>query len=568
MVLSFIRRTFYNEWSLHKVARRFDTLDAEAFFLVRLLLSAILGALILIGMPAAPRQISIIPQPVTVTGMEGEFILKPDTVVVTDKAAAAVARRFTADIAAATGYKLKIAEGAPARDNSIALSVDDSLGKLGAEGYRLEVTSMRVTVRAPKPAGVFYGTQSIRQLLPPAVYGKASSGVTWSMPCVRIEDYPRFGWRGGLIDVGRHFMPKEALLRFIDVLAMHKMNSIQFHFTDDQGWRVEVKKYPKLTEIGSRRKETIVGNHRNSTQYDGIPHAGYYTQADLREIVAYAAERFINVVPEIEMPGHAQAAIAAYPELGNTGEKLEVRTTWGVNKNVFNANESTILFLQDVLKEMMAIFPSKFIHVGGDEVPKDQWKASAEAQARIKALGLKNEEELQSYFIRRMDQFLTANGRRLVGWDEILEGGLAPGATVMSWRGIEGGIAAARAGHDVVMAPTTYTYFDYYQAKTGEPLALGGFLPLDKVYEFEPIPQELTAEEGRRVLGAQGQLWTEYISTPEYLEYMTFPRMSALAEVVWTPKARKDYSSFLARMGVQEERLRARGVNYRALDKK
>ena len=363
-------------------------------------------------------------------------------------------------------------------------------------------------------------------------------------------------------------MPKAGLYRFIDSMAMLKLNVLQFHFTDDQGWRVEVKKYPKLTEIGSRRKETIVGNHRDSTKYDGIPHAGYYTQADLREIVAYAAERFINVVPEIEMPGHAQAAIAAYPELGNTGEKLEVRTTWGVNKNVFNANESTILFLQDVLKEMMAIFPSKFIHVGGDEVPKDQWKASAEAQARMKALGLKNEEELQSYFIRRMDQFLTANGRRLVGWDEILEGGLAPGATVMSWRGIEGGIAAARAGHDVVMAPTTYTYFDYYQAKAGEPLALGGFLPLDKVYEFEPIPPELTTEEGRRVLGAQGQLWTEYISTPEYLEYMTFPRMSALAEVVWTPKARKDYSLFLARIRVQEERLRARGVNYRALDKK
>jgi hexosaminidase len=527
-----------------------------------------LGALVLTGMPAAPRQISIIPQPVTVTGMEGEFILKPDTVVVTDKAAAAVARRFTADIAAATGYKLKIAEAAHARDNSIVLGIDDSLGKLGAEGYRLDVTSKRVTVRAPKPAGVFYGTQSIRQLLPPAVYGKASSGVTWSMPCVRIEDYPRFGWRGALIDVGRHFMPKEALLRFIDVLAMHKMNSIQFHFTDDQGWRVEVKKYPKLTEIGSRRKETIVGNHRNSTKYDGIPHAGYYTQADLREIVAYAAERFINVVPEIEMPGHAQAAIAAYPELGNTGEKLEVRTTWGVNKNVFNANESTILFLQDVLTELMAIFPSKFIHVGGDEVPKDQWKASAEAQARMKALGLKNEEELQSYFIRRMDQFLTANGRRLVGWDEILEGGLAPGATVMSWRGIEGGIAAARVGHDVVMAPTTYTYFDYYQAKTGEPLALGGFLPLDKVYEFEPIPPELTAEEGRRVLGAQGQLWTEYINNADYLEYMAFPRMSALAEVVWTPKARKDYTSFLTRMRVQEDRLRARGVRFRALDKK
>jgi hexosaminidase len=344
------------------------------------------------------------------------------------------------------------------------------------------------------------------------------------------------------------------------------MNSFHWHLTDDQGWRIEIKRYPKLASVGSMRKETRVGHElsKENKGFDGKPHGGFYTQADIRRVVAYARERFINIVPEIEMPGHAQAALAGYPELGNTGEKVEVGTYWGVYKHVFNVDEPTIVFLQNVLKEVLTLFPGKFIHVGGDEVLMDEWKASPAAQARMKALGLKDEHELQSYFIKRMDQYLTAQGRRLIGWDEILEGGLAPGAAVMSWRGVKGGIAAARAGHDVVMSASTHLYFDHAQSKDpSEPLSIGGFTALDKVYSFDPIPSDLTAEEAKRILGAQCQLWTEYIPTMSHLEYMAYPRISALSEVVWTPKELKDWSAFDRRMDAHEQRLRALGINFR-----
>jgi hexosaminidase len=347
------------------------------------------------------------------------------------------------------------------------------------------------------------------------------------------------------------------------------MNSFHWHLTEDQGWRIEIRKYPRLTEVGAWRKETVVGRpNRDTTKntYDGKRHGGFYTQDDVREVVAYAAERFVNVVPEIEMPGHAQAAIAAYPWLGNyPNRQLEVWTRWGVNENILNAEPRTIAFMQDVLAEVLGLFPSRFIHVGGDEAVKTQWRSSPRARARIRELGLKNEEELQSWFIRQMDAFLAARGRRLVGWDEILEGGLAPGATVMSWRGVRGGIAAARAGHDVVMAPTTYTYFDYYQSpdRDQEPLAIGGLLPLDSVYGFEPIPAELEPQYAKHVLGAQGQLWTEYMPTPRQVEYMAFPRLTALAEVVWTPRERKDWADFRRRLDVHLRRLDALQVNYR-----
>jgi hexosaminidase len=370
------------------------------------------------------------------------------------------------------------------------------------------------------------------------------------------------------VDVGRHFMPMLSLLRFIDQLAILRMNTLQMHLTDDQGWRIEIGRYPRLTEVGSRRKQTRVGREGESKDFDGKPHGGFYTQAELRQIVAYAHERHVTIVPEVEMPGHATAAIASYPELGNTGQAPEVSTHWGVHKSIFNANEKTILFLQDVLSEVLGIFPSPFIHVGGDEAVKDEWKASASAQARIRELGLKDEHELQSYFIRRMDRFLAERGRRLIGWDEILEGGLAPGATVMSWRGMEGGIAAARAGHDVVMTPTDFVYLDYYQSKDpSEPLAIGGYLPVEKVYSFEPVPRELGAEEARRVLGAQGNLWTEYIATPEHLEYMAFPRLAALAEVTWTPKERRHFTDFRDRVRLQEQRWQAMGVNFRPTER-
>jgi hexosaminidase len=392
--------------------------------------------------------------------------------------------------------------------------------------------------------------------------------VNWNIRSVEIEDYPRFGWRGAMLDVARHFMPKEFVLKFIDLIALHKLNVLHLHLTDDQGWRLEIKRYPRLTEVGAWRKETLVGKYQRDAAaetYDGKPHGGFYTQADVREIVAYANARGVHIVPEIEMPGHGQAAIAAYPELGNTGQQLPVRTRWGICENVFNVEESTIQFLQNVLAEVLDLFPSPFIHIGGDEAPKTQWKASPAAQTRMRELGLQNEDELQSYFVRRMDAFLNSRGRRLVGWDEILEGGLAPNATVMSWRGEDGGIVAAKAGHDVVMAPNRHTYLDYYQSedRTTEPLAIGGYIPLAKVYDYEPIPAALSAEEAQHVLGAQGQLWTEYMPTPKQVEYMAFPRLCALAEVLWTPAAAKEYAGFMARLPTHLQRLRILDVNFR-----
>jgi len=410
--------------------------------------------------------------------------------------------------------------------------------------------------------------QSIRQLLPPEILREAPvAGTTWAMPAVSVEDVPRFQWRGAHLDAGRHFMPKEFVKKYIDLLALHKLNTFHWHLTDDQGWRLEIKKYPKLTEVGAWRPSTIVGRmNRDTTKatYDNVRHGGFYTQDDAREIVAYAAERHVNVVPEIEMPGHVRAATAAYPQLGLTEQALPVWTNWGVTPYILNADESTVAFMQDVLTEVLDIFPSKFIHVGGDEAAKDIWKTDPRIQARIKELGLKDEHELQSWFIKRMDQFLTAKGRRLIGWDEILEGGLAPGATVMSWRGIQGGIAAAQSGHDVVMAPGKWTYLDHAQSTdSSEPLSIGGFLPIDTVYSFEPVPAELDSAQARHVLGGQAQLWTEYIPTPKQAEYMAYPRLSALAEVLWSPKERKDYADFRSRLAVHLKRLDALDVNYR-----
>ena len=350
-------------------------------------------------------------------------------------------------------------------------------------------------------------------------------------------------------------------------MAAVKLNVFHWHLTEDQGWRLEIKQYPRLTEVGGWRKETLVGRSRRDAQFDGKRHGGFYTQEDAREIVAYAKARYITVVPEIEMPGHAQAAIAAYPELGVTGQPVEVATTWGVFSDILNAEPATIEFMQNVLKEVMDIFPSRYIHIGGDEADKAKWKASERIQARIKELGLKDEHEFQSWFIRQMDAFLVSHGRRLVGWDEILEGGLAENAVVMSWRGVKGGIEAAQAKHDVVMAPTSHTYFDYAQSKApGEPMSASSFLPLETVYAFEPVPPELEGELAKHVLGAQGQLWSEYMPTPKQVEYQAFPRMAALSEVVWSPKEARDYRAFLGRLTTHEQRLRILDVNFRPLD--
>ena len=513
--------------------------------------------------------IAILPQPVSVQAREGVFTLDRDTRIVSDAANASTAGMLAQWLAPATGFKFVPRRIADA-DNAISLRIDPSLARLGDEGYTLEVTPQRILIRAPKAAGVFYGAQSLRQLLPPAIFAEGpQQNALWTVPAVFIEDQPRFAWRGGMLDCVRHFSPKSFVLRYIDLLALHKLNTFHWHLTDDQGWRIEIKKYPKLTQVGAWRKETRLGHERNNPRgFDKKPHGGFYTQDEIREVVEYARQRHITVVPEIEMPGHAQAAIAAYPELGVTGEPLEVWPRWGINANIFNPSEKTILFLQDVLTEVIELFPSKFIHVGGDEAIKDQWKASPQVQARIRELGLKDEHEMQSYFIRRMDSFLASKGRRLIGWDEILEGGLAPGATVMSWRGVEGGITAAKAGHDVVMSPTTHAYLDYAQSQQpGELPNIGGDLPLEKVYSFEPIPAALTADEARHILGAQANLWTEYIPSPGHAEYMLFPRLIAMAEVAWSPAERKDYANFLSRMTVHEQRLTNLNVNFRPIDR-
>lgn len=403
---------------------------------------------------AQVREISVLPQPASLSAVEGSFVLRPDTLIISDKANHPTGTMLAHWLATSTGYAFKVKRQEDA-DNTISLKLDASLARLGDEGYVLDVTPRRVTIRAPREAGIFYGVQTLRQLLPPPIFSsRAQPAVDWIIPGVHVEDQPRFRWRGAMLDVSRHFMPKDFVLSFIDVLALHKLNTFHWHLTDDQGWRIEIKKYPRLTQVGAWRKETRLGHERRSAHgFDKMPHGGFYTQREIRDVVEYARQRHITVVPEIEMPGHAQAAIAAYPELGVTGEPREVWGRWGINANIFNPGEKTILFMQDVLSEVVELFPSQFIHVGGDEAIKDQWKASAEVQARLKELGLKDEHELQSYFIRRMDTFLTSKGRRLIGWDEILEGGLAPGATVMSWRGVKGGITAAKSGHDVVMAP-------------------------------------------------------------------------------------------------------------------
>ena len=517
--------------------------------------------------------VAVIPKPATLTRTAASFELTPGTAIVTDRSTYDIGIQLADWLQPATGYRLAVVGAAGTGGQVVSIRLDPTLARLGDEGYRLTVTRSRIAIRAFRPAGAFYGVQTLRQLLPPDVFRAAPvAGVTWTVPGVEIEDRPRFPWRGAHLDVSRSFMSKEFVKKYIDLLALHKLNRFHWHLTDDQGWRIEIKKYPRLTSVGAWRRQTLVGIQRSyadTTQwvFDGRPHGGFYSQSDVREVVAYAKARFVTVVPEIEMPGHAQAAIAAYPELGNTGQQLEVLQRFGINPNIFNAEDATIRFLQDVLTEVLELFPDKYIHIGGDEAIKDQWQASPRIQARIRELGLKDEHELQSWFIRQMDAFLTARGRALVGWDEILEGGLAPNATVMSWRGMEGGIAAALAGHDVVMTPTSHTYFDYYQSQdmTKEPPAIGGFLPLDTVYAFEPVPAALTTEQAVHILGTQGQIWTEYQRNPKNVEYMVFPRLLALAEVAWTPRELKDFADFRARLSRHVERLSVLDVNYRPI---
>jgi hexosaminidase len=528
---------------------------------------------LLLPMPLAAqdqRALAVIPRPERVTPKNGRFVFDSSTVIVVSRETAGLGTYLSQLLAPATGRHLRVVRREPPKGKRVVLGLRPTLrGSLGAEGYRLAVSPQRIDIAAPALAGVFYGIQTVRQLLPTEIFADTVvHGVLWDVAALDIEDKPRFSWRGGHLDVGRHFMPKEFVKRYIDLLALHKVNRFHWHLTEDQGWRIEIRKYPRLTSVGAWRKETIIGRPRGDStrwRYDETPHGGFYTQSDIRDVVSYAAERFVTVVPEIEMPGHAMAAIAAYPELGVTKNHGEVWTRWGVTPDILSPEESTIAFMQDVLREVMELFPSRYIHVGGDEAIKAWWRQSPRVQARMRQLKLRNENQLQSWFIKRMDRFLTQHGRRLVGWDEILDGGLASGAVVMSWRGVRGGIAAARAGHDVIMAPTSHTYLDYYQARDQamEPVAFNAFLPIDTVYAFEPVPPQLRGRAVRRVLGAQGQLWTEYMRTPAHVEYQAFPRMSALAEVVWTPKERKDFGDFLRRLEVHLGRLDYLKVNYR-----
>ena len=515
----------------------------------------------------AVSSLAVIPQPVEMKETGGEWELKKNAVIAfADVGARPSAELLAAQLRPATGFRLPVESGL--KGDIVFQTLED--GSLGQEGYELLVTDY-VSIKAPEASGLFYGSQTLRQLLPPEIYSAEKVSKAWKAPAVEIRDVPRFGWRGLMLDVGRYFMPKEDVMKFIDTMSTLKFNTFHWHLTEDQGWRIEIKKYPKLTEVGAWRDETISGHFRDKPRkYDGKRHGGFYTQDDIREVVAYAAERHITIVPEIDMPGHMQAAIAAYPELGCTTNKLPVKIEWGVNLNILNPEESTVQFCKDVLTEVMELFPSEFIHIGGDEARKTQWEKSERIQQLREERGLKDMHEMQSWFIKQIDDFLAANGRRLIGWDEIAEGGLAENAAVMWWRGKKGlptALQAAADGHDIVVAATSHLYFDYYQSKDkkNEPLAIGGFLPLETVYNFEPIIKGLDKNAASHVLGAQGQLWTEYMPNMKHVEYMAFPRACALAELVWLPKGQKNYDSFLERMKIQEQRFDAAGVNYKEI---
>jgi hexosaminidase len=446
------------------------------------------------------------------------------------------------------------------KNNRIILELDPSV-KTNAEGYVLDVTPAGITIKANAEHGLFYGLQTLVQLIP--VEGNKK------IPAVHIEDEPRFSWRGMMLDVCRHNWSVDFIKRFIDQLAYHKLNKLHWHLTEDQGWRIEIKKYPKLQEVAAWRNGTQLGYERKKD--DGIKYGGYYTQEQIKEVVAYATSRFVEVIPEIEMPGHAVAAITAYPNLAcndlsfENGKPHEVRKVWGVSKDIYCAGNDTVFaFLQDVLTEVMPLFPSKYIHIGGDEAPHEAWAKCPKCQKRMKEEGLKSEAELQSWFIRRMEKFINAHGKSLVGWEEIMDGGLSPTATVHSWLGVESGLKASQMGNDVIMSPYSHLYFDGYQAESKiEPVAIGYFVPLDTVYSFEPRHPKMSDKDAQHLLGAQANVWTEFIGTEKYFDYMVYPRMDALAEVTWTPKEKKNFGNFQFRLQNQLLRYDKNKINYR-----
>lgn len=497
----------------------------------------------------AVADFNVIPMPMEVTAVEGEFTLDANTTICHPAEDAQMKRNaeFLAQyIEQLTGLKLQIVTGESA-GNTISLT--QGLKSENPEAYKLTVSPNAITIEGASAAGAFYGVQTLRKSLPTENNGSIK------IPAVEINDAPRFAYRGTHLDVSRHFVNCDSVKRFIDILVLHNINRFHWHITDDQGWRIEIKKYPKLTEVGSYRPETVIGH--NTGKYDGTPHSGFYTQDEIRDIVAYAAERYVTIIPEIDLPGHMQAALAAYPEYGCTGGPYEVWKMWGVSDNVLCAgNDATLAFIEDVFDEVIELFPSEYIHVGGDECPKTQWEKCPKCQARIKKLRLKDDDKhsaemyLQSFVINHAEKYLNSKGRQIIGWDEILEGGLAPNSTVMSWRGEGGGIEAAKQGHDVIMTPNTYLYFDYYQTKDkqNEPEAIGGYLPVQTVYSYEPMPKRLTPEEAKHIIGVQANLWTEYIPDFAQIEYMLLPRLAALSEVQWSQADKKNYDCFTSRL--------------------
>lgn len=500
--------------------------------------------LLLIVVPAKAINYFLIPEPYSIKNSPGNFELSDKTIIFySTESSKTDAQIFNEYLMQYYGFKAKIEPVSSFKKGNCIWLEPDMNKTLPAEGYTLNVATDEIKITGDA-SGIFYALQTIKQLLPLEKKNKLL------IPCYKITDYPRYGWRGMHLDVCRHFFPKEFVKKYIDYLSLYKMNTFHWHLTDDQGWRIEIKKYPELTQIGGYRNGTLIGSYRNTPhQFDTIRYGGYYTQADIKEIVAYASDRHVTVVPEIEMPGHSLAALTAYSQFSCTGGPFEVSKLWGVFDDVFCPKEETFKFLEDILTEVMDLFPGKYIHIGGDEVPKDKWKKCPDCQALIKKEGLKDEAELQSYFISRIEKFVNSKGRNVIGWDEILEGGLAPNAAVMSWRGTEGGIAAAKLNHYVVMSPGGYCYFDHYQGSpNSEPLAIGGYLPIEKVYSFEPTPSELTPQQLKYILGGQANLWTEYIGSTDKIEYMIFPRICALSEVLWSPKDAKNWENFKSRL--------------------
>ena len=502
---------------------------------------------------------TIIPKPQSLEINEGFFVINKETKITTPKEFSNAAN-YLKEFLEPVNVEVQNSENI---NEVIRFILDKKITH--KEGYDLLISRKEINIRASTTVGAFYAIQSLRQLLPVALEAKTINEIKEiKVPNVHIKDEPVFGYRGMHLDVGRHFFEIDFIKQYLDVMAMLKMNTFHWHLTEDQGWRIEIKKYPKLTSHAAYRDETLVGHYNDTPhQYDGKRYGGYYTQEQIKEVVAYATNLGITIIPEIEMPGHSQAAISAYPELGCTGNQVPVATKWGVFEEVYCPKEETFTFLENVLDEVINLFPGKYIHIGGDEAPKARWESCLHCQKLIEDKNLKDAHGLQSYFISRMEKYINSKGKQIIGWDEILEGGLAPNATVMSWRGMDGAISAAKEGHNVIMTPTSHCYFDYYQSDNEkEPLAIGGFLPLEKVYHFNPIPDTLTAKEAKYVLGAQGNVWTEYMKTSDQVWYMAFPRAVALSEVLWTTEAQRDYKNFLSRLEVFNKRLDFKNINY------